>query len=183
MERLANAGYIHYEVSNWAWGRHSDHGSRAPWLACRHNLLYWRNEDYLGLGPGAHSHLRTVASSGAVGERRWGNRKPVPGYVKRMRSEATVEEFHEDIDAPLAMGETMMLGLRLVREGVAFARFSALHHQSMQDVFATQLADLQVQGAAGAGRPGCAAHEHRVDDRQPGLCRIFAGLTNTERAL
>src|SRR2546428_3707728 len=46
-ERLAQAGYHQYEISNWC----------RPGEECRHNLVYWRNGEWLGLGPGAHSHL------------------------------------------------------------------------------------------------------------------------------
>src|SRR5437899_9816101 len=49
-ERLDRAGYRQYEISNWA----------RPGEECRHNIVYWRNGDWLGLGPGAHSHLRGV---------------------------------------------------------------------------------------------------------------------------
>ena len=44
---LAASGYRHYEISNWARPGHES----------RHNLIYWRNEPYLGVGPGAHSRL------------------------------------------------------------------------------------------------------------------------------
>ncbi|HLZ48603.1 MAG TPA: radical SAM family heme chaperone HemW [Candidatus Limnocylindria bacterium] len=44
---LGSAGYRHYEISNWA----------TPGKECRHNLVYWRNGDWLGVGAGAHSHL------------------------------------------------------------------------------------------------------------------------------
>lgn len=146
MARLDAAGYVHYEVSNWA--RHA--GGNEPWaapsFACQHNLVYWRNEDYLGIGPGAHSHLRTAGPAGFASERRWGNRKPVPGYVQRIRRREAVEAFVEEIDASLAMGETMMLGLRLVREGVPLDRFAALHNRSLVDVYATQLVELKQRG-------------------------------------
>jgi oxygen-independent coproporphyrinogen-3 oxidase len=46
-DRLEPAGYDHYEISNWA----------RPGRQCRHNLTYWRNGFWLGLGAGAHSHL------------------------------------------------------------------------------------------------------------------------------
>jgi oxygen-independent coproporphyrinogen-3 oxidase len=46
-ERLSAAGFSHYEVSNWA----------RPGYECRHNLAYWHNADWLGLGAGAHAHL------------------------------------------------------------------------------------------------------------------------------
>ena len=51
-ERLAAAGYRHYEIANWA----------RPGKECRHNLRYWRNADWLGVGAGAHSHLGGVRS-------------------------------------------------------------------------------------------------------------------------
>ena len=44
-DRLARAGYEQYEISNWA----------RPGLSCRHNLVYWRAQPYLGIGAGAHS--------------------------------------------------------------------------------------------------------------------------------
>ena len=51
-ERLAAAGYRHYEIANWA----------KPGKECRHNLAYWRNAEWLGVGAGAHSHLAGVRS-------------------------------------------------------------------------------------------------------------------------
>ena len=49
-QALANSGYRHYEISNWA----------LPGKESRHNLVYWRNEPYLGVGPGAHSRLGDI---------------------------------------------------------------------------------------------------------------------------
>ena len=49
-DHLGAAGYEHYEISNWA----------RPGYACRHNLVYWRDGDWLGMGAGAHSHLEGV---------------------------------------------------------------------------------------------------------------------------
>ena len=46
-DMLAQAGYRHYEISNWA----------KPGMESRHNLTYWLNRPYLGVGPGAHSYL------------------------------------------------------------------------------------------------------------------------------
>ncbi|MCO5213504.1 MAG: radical SAM family heme chaperone HemW [Caldilinea sp.] len=138
MERLAAGGYIQYEVSNWARRTGACRDDETPELASRHNLIYWRNDDYLGIGPGAHSHLRTEEGSVQV-ERRWGNRKPVPSYGKRMRAGDSVEDFAEEIAPPVGMGETMMLGLRLVREGVPLDRFTALHGRSLSDAFGTEV--------------------------------------------
>ncbi len=157
MATLADAGYLQYEVSNWARPQ-ATHGTGATLpLACEHNLIYWRNQEYLGIGPGAHSHLafpfldpvvpRTLDGAGKpVDGLRWGNRKPVPSYVKRLQQGASVEEFREEISPRLAMGETMMLGLRLLHEGVPFARFLARHGADLRVVFAKELADLTAWG-------------------------------------
>ncbi len=143
MGMLASAGYWQYEVSNWALRYDQEEQPHMPARACRHNLLYWRNAEYLGIGPGAHSHLRGhVAGKQGVG-RRWGNRKPVAGYTRRIRQGEEVAEFEEVIDERLAMGETMMLGLRLLDEGVAYHRFQALHAVDLRAVFGNELIDLQ----------------------------------------
>ncbi|GIV70177.1 radical SAM family heme chaperone HemW [Caldilinea sp.] len=146
MERLAQAGYLHYEISNWARRASStDSESETPHFACRHNLLYWRNEDYLGVGPGAHSHLR-MPGNGSYIEQRWGNVRPVRTYVRRTCEGEPLAEFVEDISPPLAMGESMMLGLRLVREGVRLDRFAALHGRSPAQVFEHELRRLSAAG-------------------------------------
>ncbi len=62
-EVLAEAGYIHYEISNWA-GPISNIQSQISNHKCQHNLTYWRNQPYLGFGAGAHSYF---------GGRRWHN--------------------------------------------------------------------------------------------------------------
>ncbi len=161
MTLLEKAGYQHYEVSNWA----SKAALSTPLtavetsaFACEHNLVYWRNQDYLGIGPGAHSHLRLKSAQSVPlaipnlpqagqltqqREYRWGNRKPVPGYVKRIVRGEPVDEFCEEINTRLAMGETMMLGLRLLQEGVVFQQFKARHGVDLREVFAEEIADLQ----------------------------------------
>ena len=179
MAKLADAGYLQYEVSNWARG---DGGAETPIYACRHNLIYWRNDDYMGFGPGAHSHLHTALQDGCAGERqlgkrqwderRWGNRKPVPGYIKRIRAGESVEEFDEEIEPRLAMGETMMLGLRLLREGVVRRRFAVRHGQAVDDVFGTELRQL-------AERNLLAWDEQRIRLTPEGLLlgnRVFAAF-------
>ncbi len=145
MQRLADAGYHHYEVSNWAKKRPTD-SDTMPSLASQHNLLYWRNQEYLGIGPGAHSHLRLQDQASQPVGRRWGNRKPVPSYVKRIAQGDSVEEFHEQIDTRTAMGETMMLGLRLVDEGVGLERFAALHNLALTSAFKSEVNRLHAQG-------------------------------------
>lgn len=148
MMRLADAGYIHYEVSNWARPRPLDKAmtKSAQPVACEHNLIYWRNQEYLGIGPGAHSHLRHTQLNGLITSQRWNNCKSVPGYIRRLEKDEVIGETVEDIPPRLAMGETMMLGLRLIEEGVPFDRFTAQHGAVLPTVFRQELADLEARG-------------------------------------
>ncbi len=147
MTELAAAGYVQYEVSNWARLSPNEAANvTTPRLVSRHNRVYWRNGEYLGFGPGAHSHLRLRDGAGNIWSRRWSNRKPVPGYVRRMQQGQSIEAFSEMLNARSAMGETMMVGLRLVREGVAYAHFERLHGVDLRTVFAPELTELTAQG-------------------------------------
>ncbi|MCX7708183.1 MAG: radical SAM family heme chaperone HemW [Anaerolineae bacterium] len=151
---LETAGYEQYEISNWARRMsestnlehpvcHSRHEIRdslfeirhSP-FACRHNLVYWHHEPYLGFGPGAHSF---------DGARRWWNVKPVPEYIGRMAAGRSPERGGEIIDRRTAMGEFMMLGLRLVREGVTDERFRGRFGVGMDEVFGEPIARLVAQ--------------------------------------
>jgi oxygen-independent coproporphyrinogen-3 oxidase len=137
-EMLSADGYVQYEISNWARGSEvrptTNYHSTTPLLACRHNLTYWRNEAYLGFGPGAHS---------SEDGRRWAAIRSVPQYIERITHDESVIDFVEEINDRLAMGETMMLGLRLVQEGVTFERFQQRHERSMLDVFGAEIKRLQ----------------------------------------
>jgi oxygen-independent coproporphyrinogen-3 oxidase len=136
-ESLAEAGYVQYEISNWA--RVNNLGEL---YSCKHNLQYWRNLPYLGVGAGAHgfiNHYRTVDVS-------------TPGaYIKRMMDKcehtkvrhafphtpATIEL--NPIDADTEIGETMMMGLRLILEGVSSQEFAQRFGTSLQELFGTQI--------------------------------------------
>ena len=133
---LAGAGYVHYEISNWARGDVEEPGGvgASPTFSCRHNLTYWRNEPYLGFGAGAHSSL---------GGQRWWNVRSPAEYIERLEKGRSPVAGSEEIDEPLAMGETMMLGLRLVREGVAFAAFVSRFDRSLLDVYGEEIAALE----------------------------------------
>jgi len=96
------AGLDWYEVSNWARG-----GADGP-ATCRHNMGYWRSDDWWGIGPGSHSHL---AGS------RWWNVKHPGTYADRLRDgRAPIADF-EVVSAHDQVVEQIMLGLRL-REGI-----------------------------------------------------------------
>ncbi|MDE3075903.1 MAG: radical SAM family heme chaperone HemW [Chloroflexota bacterium] len=97
---LAGEGYRQYEISNWSLGD----GHR-----CRHNLAYWRNTGYIGLGAGAHSYFA---------RRRYVNELLPLAYVDKIFSGGDAAVESEPIDDTLARAETAILGLRL-NEGVA----------------------------------------------------------------
>lgn len=129
-ERLEQAGFFHYEISNWA-----RMGPEGP-LLCRHNLTYWRNEPYLGLGAGAASWW---------GGRRWTNVQHPAEYIRRLAAGLPVAEEIEEIPLRLEMGETMMMGLRLT-EGVKDARFRTRFGCGLAEVFGAELARLAEAG-------------------------------------
>ncbi len=135
-ERLREAGYIHYEISNWA----------RPGHECAHNLTYWRNLPYIGLGAGAHSWYAG---------RRFVEAKSLREYTERVNASVTsprrdagaalpaatiIEE--EVISRELEMAETVMLGMRLTA-GVDLADFERRYGQSLESVFAERLRDAR----------------------------------------
>lgn len=122
--RLAGAGWQHYEISNW---------SRTPQHQSAHNLLYWRNGHYLGLGAGAHAHLGHVRSS---------NIRLPAKYIAAVRDGRLPIAEQEEIDDATAMAETMMLGLRLPEEGVSATAFARRHGRQLTDVYGPELEEL-----------------------------------------
>ena len=126
-ERLEAAGYLHYEISNWA----------LPGYMCRHNLGTWRNEPYLGFGSAAHSHL---------GRRRWWNVRDPQAYIQRLQAGLSPMEGEETLTEELDMAETMILGLRLVEEGVEVERFRRRYGRTPAEAYPEILARLSAQG-------------------------------------
>ena len=91
---LADQGYWHYEVSNFA---------RRPALASRHNQKYWHHVPYLGLGPSAHSFSK---------DRRWWNISSLRRYVESIENGNSPIMGHESIDEDQRRLEAIALGLR-----------------------------------------------------------------------
>ena len=151
-EVLAGAGFFHYEISNWAkanlqsltsnlqfpmwWPKPETLSEHISPYVCRHNLVYWRNERWLGVGAGAHSWLDG---------RRWANvRHPREYIAAQERGDTPVAEV-EEIDHRLEMGETMMMGLRLA-EGVRASAFEARFGKAVEGVFGKELRELDYLG-------------------------------------
>ena len=101
-ERLQQAGFGWYEISNWATG---------PEHRCRHNLGYWRNGDWWGIGPGAHSHL---------GRRRWWNERNPERWAALLLAGRSPLDGQETLTVEQDRLERLLLGVRLV-EGVDIA--------------------------------------------------------------
>jgi putative oxygen-independent coproporphyrinogen III oxidase len=95
---LTAAGMENYEISNWA----------RPGHECRHNLLYWRQQNYRGFGCAAHSHEEG---------RRWWNVRTPDRHIELVRAGASVEAAGETLDAPTREFERLELMLRM-RDGV-----------------------------------------------------------------
>ena len=95
---LQNAGFSWYEVSNWA----------KPDGECHHNVGYWRNQDWLGIGPGAHAHRDGVRS--------WNMKHPAT-WAAAIDSQLSPAADSETLDHTARTREDIMLRLRL-KEGL-----------------------------------------------------------------
>jgi oxygen-independent coproporphyrinogen III oxidase len=143
-DRLAGAGYLQYEISNWARPGVADSGDTFPRFACRHNLRYWQNQPYLGLGAGAH---------GCAKGRRYANIRSVEKYIQRMESArsrrfpltaAAVTSRRRSREAD--MRETMWLGLRLTHAGVSRRDFQSRFSEDFQDAFRPAVEESIAEG-------------------------------------
>lgn len=133
-ERLSQAGYLQYEISNWARQRGADV------LMCRHNLQYWRNEPYLGLGAGAHGFANHTRTANVRGIKTYIDR--LSQRIERSFPLTPATEQAQVIDPLTEMQETMLMGLRLTREGVSRQRFEQRFHRSMEEVFGPAINSL-----------------------------------------
>jgi oxygen-independent coproporphyrinogen III oxidase len=131
IDTLTAAGYIHYEISNWARA-----GDEAPWqtprLAAAHNLIYWRNQPYLGLGAGAYGTLNGTRQMNVKSPREYVNLIEQGIGLGAARDETTVEPLTRDT----TMTEHILLGLRLVREGVGAVEFATRFDTSLATQYA-----------------------------------------------
>ena len=135
-EKLERFGYSHYEISNWA----------KRGFDCLHNKQYWYNNNYIGIGAGAHSQYNGVRYSNVV------NLKKYIQMVKRGKSKVkpSVETFPVSsaisevniLNIEERMQETMMLGLRLTEEGVSARKFNKRFGKDMREIFKDEIDEL-----------------------------------------
>ncbi len=137
---LGGAGLSAYEVSNHALG---------PAARSRHNLVYWRGEDYLGVGPGAHGRLTTAEGRIATETAR-----AIPAYIARVRDIGIGLEVSQRLNPIEAAEERLLLGLR-VDEGVPLIDLTALTLERLEDLRSggfVELRDGRIIATA-VGRP------------------------------
>ena len=125
-ERLAAGGLPAYEISNHA----------RPGSECRHNLAYWRYEDYVGIGPGAHGRLSRAGAKFATRQYRLPEK-----WLATVETEGTGLEETAAIDRETATEEMLMMGLRLV-EGISRERLEQVSGRDAETVLGRNLTPL-----------------------------------------
>jgi oxygen-independent coproporphyrinogen-3 oxidase len=118
---LESNGFRQYEISNFS----------LPGRECRHNLKYWRCQEYLGYGPGAHSYYKDA---------RYSYIRDLAAYIDAMKtgSEGLIDGDPEIIRPRERVGEYLMLGLRL-REGISEADYKRKHARDFGPIRAALL--------------------------------------------
>ncbi|MGI9950823.1 radical SAM family heme chaperone HemW [Moorellaceae bacterium AZ2] len=121
-EKLQEAGYEHYEISNFA----------RPGFQCRHNLTYWENRPYLGVGVGAASYWDG---------RRWQNLTSLEAYCRTVEEGGLPSDEGEVLTCDRERGDTLFLGLRLLR-GVSLKEYRERFGEDLLEVYGQKLERL-----------------------------------------
>ena len=119
---LEENGFEHYEIANFA----------RPHKKSMHNLIYWQNKPYLGIGAGAYSYIR--------GYRYMNYENPVK-YIKETMSGKLPKDNGERLSLRKRMIETIILGLR-TKDGVGYKKFKKRFGVSLNDIFCRQINKL-----------------------------------------
>ena len=139
-EYLAEAGFHHYEISNWS----------LPGCQAIHNLGYWRNLPYLGVGPGAHSRLGAYRFWDIASPRSYLNKvtqwqksqqDPFDRLDETALQSASPVESWEHISPEIDCSEMMILGLRLL-DGMDLGVASAQVGEDLEAIYKTEIDDL-----------------------------------------
>ncbi|AQT67769.1 Oxygen-independent coproporphyrinogen-III oxidase 1 [Anaerohalosphaera lusitana] len=120
IDTLTAAGYDHYEISNFA----------RPHRRCRHNLTYWANDPYIGIGPAAASYYKGIRST---------NTPDIPAYISALQQNdlPPQTETHTPTDLETAC-ETAVLNLRRTA-GIDLAEYKSRTHHDLRDLFAKEI--------------------------------------------
>ena len=118
-EYLSDQGYIQYEISNWS----------KPNKESKHNIVYWKMENYLGIGLGAHSFMEN---------RRYYNETNKTKYISANGNLNEIRIEEEKVTSLIAMQEYMFLGLRMI-EGISISEFEKNYNISIWNQYGNQL--------------------------------------------
>jgi len=140
-EMLSQAGYLHYEISNWA--RRNIAGGL---FECRHNLQYWKNLPYLGLGAGAHSYLDGYRLINVTHPWQYIQKLSSPNKMHCAFPFSPATQDYYIVSPEEQMRDTLLLGLRLVQEGVGEEDFFRRYGKKMSEVFAEEIHRLLQKG-------------------------------------
>lgn len=124
-EALAGAGYQQYEISNW----------RRKGKECRHNLQYWRNLPYLGLGAGAHGFASGYRYSTITSPQRYIDSLSDQPLTEREFPLTPAVAKVTPVEAAGDLYDTIMMGLRLTREGINRSSFAHRFGRDFVDMF------------------------------------------------
>ena len=133
-EMQAN-GFEHYEISNWA--KTDPNQSN---FACRHNLQYWRNLPYFGFGAGAHGWVNGVRTRNVLSPEAYIKRS-MNGHIRVFPSTPASIDVSV-INRKMEMSETLMMGFRLIYEGISSQTFADRFGRSLENVYGKQLQKL-----------------------------------------
>ena len=123
IERLTKKGFHHYEISNFA----------RRGKECKHNITYWENKNTLGLGAGASSYMNGT---------RFKNINLPAHYIRQVKEKKIAVEHSETLEPRQAMGETIMLGLRLL-QGISIHQFEKRFQISFTNLFRNIISSLK----------------------------------------
>ena len=126
LSELKRHGFDHYEISNFA----------KPGFESRHNLMYWDNAEYYGIGAGASGYLNGM---------RYRNRGPIQHYLKAVSEQGHARLHEEYLTKAEQMEEEMFLGLRK-KSGISVARFEEKFQLSFNDLYGAIVDQLIAEG-------------------------------------
>ncbi|MGM0239313.1 hypothetical protein ID741_001911 [Enterococcus sp. AZ103] len=122
MEALEKAGKKQYEISNFA----------QPGYESQHNMVYWNNQNYFGIGAGA---------SGYLGDKRYKNRGPIQHYLQPLKEDQLPIIEEEFLTVKSQIEEELFLGLRK-KEGVSKEKFKERFGRRIEDIYSLVIEEL-----------------------------------------
>ena len=122
MDEMKRNGYKQYEISNFSY----------EGKASEHNLLYWNNDEYIGLGAGAHGYVNSI---------RYSNHGPLKKYMQQLEIGEKPVMMQKEVTYEEKMEEEMFLGLRK-NQGVSLSNFEKRYGKSLYEAYGNEIEEL-----------------------------------------